>query len=51
LEIASVLEPKFEDLRLKCYILVGDSKITVEEGDLAPIYPLRIMDRGRCLIT
>ncbi len=21
------------------------------EGDVAPIYPLRIMDRGRCLIT
>ncbi len=23
----------------------------VEEGDVAPIYPLRIMDRGCCLIT
>ncbi len=22
-----------------------------EEGDVAPIYPLRIMDRGRCLVT
>jgi len=22
----------------------------IEEGDVAPIYPLRIMNRGRCLI-